>query len=165
MDSVITYKEKVNKRFPKKKYIEMPNEDFLTEIGACFVDRVSGEVKLRRGALLFLGQERTIKEVYPHYHLDYFNRKGHNPRWIDRVSDDEPGDYEMNIFNFYSIIYEKMKILLNEAFQLDEGQLRIPLSGFDEVLRECLINCLVHAAMCRHIQVLKLKSLMAGFIF
>ena len=75
MDSVITYKEKVNKRFPKKKYIEMSNQEFLTEIDACFVDRVSGEVKLRRGALLFLGQERTIKEVYPHYHLDYFNRK------------------------------------------------------------------------------------------
>lgn len=100
MDSVITYKEKVNKRFPKKKYLEMSNKDFLTEICACFVDCVSGEVKLRRGALLFLGQERTIKEVYPHYHLDYFNRKGHNPRWIDRVSDDEPSDYEMNIFNF-----------------------------------------------------------------
>ncbi len=59
-------------------------------------------------------QERTIKELYPHYHLDYFNRKGHNPRWIDRVSD-------------------------------DEAQLRMPLSDFDEVLRECLINCLAHA--------------------
>lgn len=144
-DSVIVYKEKVHKRFPKKKYLEMSNKDFLTEMGACFVDRVSGEVKLRRGALLFLGQERTIKEAYPHYHLDYFNRKGHNPRWIDRVSDDEPGDYEMNIFNFYSIVSEKMKILLKESFELDEGQLRIPLSDFDEVLRECLINCLAHA--------------------
>ncbi len=145
MDSVITYKEKVNKRFPKKKYIEMSNKDFLTEIGACYVDRVSGEVKLRRGALLFLGRERTIKEVYPHYHLDYFNRRGHNPRWIDRISDDEPSDYEMNIFNFYTIVYEKMKILLKEAFELGEGQLRIPLSDFDEVLREGLINCLAHA--------------------
>lgn len=145
MDSVITYKEKVNKRFPKKKYLEMSNQDFLKEIGACFVDRVSGEVKLRRGALLFLGQERTIKEVYPHYHLDYFNRKGQNPRWLDRVSDDEPSDYEMNIFNFYSIVYEKMKMLLKESFELDEGQLRMPLSDFDEVLRECLINCLAHA--------------------
>ena len=145
MDSVITYKEKVNKRFPKKKYIEMSNKDFLTEIGACYVDRVSGEVKLRRGALLFLGRERTIKEVYPHYHLDYFNRRGHNLRWIDRISDDEPSDYEMNIFNFYTIVYEKMKILLKEAFELGEGQLRIPLSDFDEVLREGLINCLAHA--------------------
>ena len=68
-----------------------------------------------------------------------------NPRWIDRVSDDEPSDYEMNLFNFYSIVYEKMKILLKESFELDEGQLRIPLSDFDEVLRECLINCLTHA--------------------
>ncbi|MDE6973993.1 MAG: hypothetical protein K2P38_12980 [Lachnospiraceae bacterium] len=77
--------------------------------------------------------------------MDYFNRKGHNPRWIDRISDDEPSDYEMNIFNFYSIVYEKMKILLKESFELDEEQLRMPLSDFDEVLRECLINCLAHA--------------------
>ena len=90
-------------------------------------------------------QRLAIKEVYPHYHLDYFNRKGHNPRWIDRISDDEPSDYEMNIFNFYSIVYAKMKILLKESFELDEGQLRMPLSDFDEVLRECLINCLAHA--------------------
>ena len=89
-------------------------------------------------------QRLAIKEVYPHYHLDYFNRKGYNPRWIDRVSDDEPSDYEMNIFNFYSIVYAKMKILLKESFELDEGQLRMPLSDFDEVLRECLINCLAH---------------------
>ena len=47
MDSVITYKEKVNKCFPKKQYLEMSNQDFLTEIGACFVDRASGEVKIR----------------------------------------------------------------------------------------------------------------------
>ncbi len=51
----------------------------------------------------------------------------------------------MNIFNFYSIVYEKMKILLKESFELDEGQIRMPLSDFDEVLRECLINCLAHA--------------------
>lgn len=31
-DSVIAYKERVNKRFPKKHYIEMSNADFLVEI-------------------------------------------------------------------------------------------------------------------------------------
>lgn len=165
MDSLITYKEKVNKRFPKKKYLEMSNEEFLTEIGACFVDRISGQVKLRRGALLFLGQERTIKEVYPHYHLDYFNRKGHNPRWIDRVSDDEPGDYEMNIFNFYSIVYEKMKMLLYESFQLDQAKLRIPLSDFDEVLRECLINCLAHADYAQAYPSIKIEVFDGWFHF
>ncbi len=145
LDSVISYKERVNKRFPKKRYIEMDNVYFLTEIGACSKDRVSSEVKIKRGTLLFLGKVNSIKELFTHFHLDYFNRKGSNVRWTDRVSDDEPNDYEMNLFNFYCIVYEKMRIMLQEAFVLDNQQLRLPLSDFDETLRECLVNCLAHA--------------------
>ncbi len=112
IDSLITYKERVNKRFPKKKYIEMDNIDFLMEIGGCYKDRISGDLKIRKGTVLFLGKYNSIKELCPHYHLDFFNRRGNNERWIDRVSDDEPSDYEMNIYNFYNIVYEKMKVIL-----------------------------------------------------
>ena len=145
LDSVITFKERVSKRFPKRKFIEMENLEFLTEIGACYKDRHTGEIKIRRGILLFLGKCNSIKELFPHYHLDFFNRRGENPRWIDRVSDDEPSDYEINIYNFYNIVYEKIKNLLQESFALDSGQLRIPLSEFDETIREGLVNCLAHA--------------------
>lgn len=145
LDSIITFKERVSKRFPKRKFIEMENSEFLTEIGACYKDRHTGELKIRRGILLFLGKCNSIKELFPHYHLDFFNRRGNNPRWSDRVSDDEPSDYEMNIYNFYNIVYEKIKNLLQESFALDSGQLRIPLSEFDETIREGLVNCLAHA--------------------
>lgn len=144
LDSIITFKERVSKRFPKRKFIEMENSEFLTEIGACYKDRHTGELKIRRGILLFLGKCNSIKELFPHYHLDFFNRRGNNPRWSDRVSDDEPSDYEMNIYNFYNIVYEKIKNLLQESFALDSGQLRIPLSEFDETIREGLVNCLAH---------------------
>lgn len=146
MDSVISYKERVNKRFPKKNYLEMPNEEFLVEIGACTKDRITGKVQVKRGALLFFGVENSIKDMYPHFHVDYFNRRGNNPRWIDRVSDDEPGDYEMNLYNFYNIVNEKIRLLLQDSFALDENhQLRLPLIDFDETIRECLVNCLAHA--------------------
>ncbi len=145
LDSVITYKERVSKRFPKKEYIKMENSKFLLEIGACYRDRNTGELKIRRGTLLFLGKCNSIKELFPHYHLDFFNRRGKNPRWSDRVSDDEPGDYEINLYNFYNIVYEKMKILLQESFSLDGQQYRLPLSDFDETIREGLVNCLAHA--------------------
>lgn len=61
------------------------------------------------------------------------------------MTDDEPGDYEMNLFNFYTIVYEKLKSLLQDSFNLDGGQLRLPISDFDETLREGLVNCLAHA--------------------
>lgn len=145
LDSVITYKERVSKRFPQKRYIEMENADFLVEIGACTKDRTSGELKIKRGTLLFLGKVNSIKELFPHYHLDYFNRRGNNPRWSDRVSDDEPSDYEMNLYNFYNIVNEKIRILLQDEFVLDQQQMRLPVSDFDETLRECLVNCIAHA--------------------
>lgn len=145
IDSVITYKERVSKRFPKRQYIKMSNEDFLSEIGACYKDRNSGELKIKRGTLLFLGKCNAIKEIFPHFHLDFFNRRGDNPRWSDRVSDDEPSDYEMNIYNFYNIVYEKIRVLSQESFALDSEKKRLPLSDFDETIRECLVNCLAHA--------------------
>ena len=144
-DSIITFKERVSKRYPKMKYIEMSNEQFLSEIGACYIDRVTGKLVIKRGTLLFLGKVNSIRELFQHFHLDYYNRKGKNPRWIDRISDDEPGEYEINIYNFYNIVYEKIKALLQEAFELDNHQIRIPFSDFDETIRECLVNCLAHA--------------------
>ena len=144
-NSILSFKERVNIRFPKKQYLEMDNTEFLIEIGACTRIRSTGDLKIKRGTLLFLGKVNSIKELFPHYHVDFFNRRGNNPRWSDRVSDDELNDEEMNLFNFYRIVYGKMKILLQERFQLDGQQLRIPISDFDETIRECLINCLAHA--------------------
>ena len=72
----------------------------MVEIGACTKDRITGKVQVKRGALLFFGVENSIKDMYPHFHVDYFNRRGNNPRWIDRVSDDEPGDYEIESLQF-----------------------------------------------------------------
>lgn len=145
LDSVLAFKERINKRYPKQKYLEMSNEVFLTEIGAGIIDRVSGKFKIKRGTLLFLGKINTIREIFPHYHVDFFNRRGSNPRWSDRVTDDEPGEYQMNLYNFFFIVYGKLTILLKESFELDCYQLRIPLSDFDETIRECLVNCLAHA--------------------
>ncbi|MCQ4725621.1 putative DNA binding domain-containing protein [Anaerotignum faecicola] len=165
IDSLITYKERVNKRFPKKKYIEMDNIDFLMEIGGCYKDRISGDLKIRKGTVLFLGKYNSIKELCPHYHLDFFNRRGNNERWIDRVSDDEPSDYEMNIYNFYNIVYEKMKVILRESFKLDENQQRVPVSDFDETIRECLVNCLAHADYIQGFPSTKIDVYDGWFVF
>ena len=144
-DSVLEYKMRVSKRFPNKNYNKMTDVDFLSEIGACHIDRITGKQSVKRGTLLFLGRINSIKELYPHYHLDYFNRRGNNPRWSDRVSDDEPGDYELNLFNFYSIVHDKLNALVYESFSLDSSQSRKPISDFDETIRECIVNCLAHA--------------------
>ncbi|MDD2370950.1 MAG: putative DNA binding domain-containing protein [Firmicutes bacterium] len=143
--SVVSFKEKVSARNPSKGYTKLNIEEFLLNIGAVTKNRETGNIQIKRGTLLFLGKYTSIREVYPYYHLDYFNRKENNLRWIDRVATDEPNEYEMNIFNFYNIVSEKLKLVLKEAFQLDDGNERVGVSDFDESIREALVNCLVHA--------------------
>ena len=145
MDSILAYRGKVSSRYPSKEFKKMEIEDFLIEIGAAKRDRTTGETQLKRGAILFFGTCNSIKELYPHYHVDYFNHRGNNPRWSDRVSDDEPNDSEMNLYNFFRIVNEKIKSTLQEPFALDQQQMRIPVGNFDETIRECLVNCLAHA--------------------
>ena len=144
-DSLLSFKEHVHKRYPRKKYLEMTNENFLDEIGAASLDRVSKKMKIKRGVLLFLGKVNRIKEIYPQYHVDYFNLRGNTTRWLDRITDDEPSEYQMNLFNFYKIVYGKLSALWNESFELDQDQVRMPTSDADETIRECLVNCLAHA--------------------
>lgn len=145
-DAIFAFKEQVDKRYPTKHFLDMDDKSFLIEIGAARIDRITNKFEIFRGTLLFLGKYNSIKELFPRYHVDYFNYRGQNPRWTDRVSDDEPSGYEMNIFNFYRIVYEKLKIVLQEPFRLEkETQLRLPAQEFDETIRECLVNCLAHA--------------------
>lgn len=145
IDSIKQFKQQVGNRYPAKKYLDMSDTDFLIEIGACRLNRENRKYQILRGTLIFFGKLNVIKEFYPHFHLDFFNRRGSNPRWIDRVSDDEPHEHEMNIFNFFNIVDKKLRELQNSSFHLDGQLKRIPEGTFNETIRECLVNCLAHA--------------------
>lgn len=137
----------------------------MEEIGAASLDRVSKKIKIKRGVLLFLGKVNSIKEIYPQYHVDYFNRRGNNSRWLDRITDDEPSEYQMNLYNFYKIVYGKLSSLWNESFKLDQNQLRLPTSDFDETIRECLVNCLAHADYAQGYPSVKIEAFDGWFRF
>lgn len=163
--SVVEYKAIVNTRYPGRKYIEQTDEQFLVEIGACALDRRDNRIKIKKGALLFLGKYNAIKELYPQFHLDYYNRRGQNARWSDRVSDDDPSDVEMNIFQFYRIVDMKLKSIQQEAFQLDNQQIRMPFMQFDETIREALANSLAHADYTQAYPSVKIEVFDGWFLF
>lgn len=164
--ALISFKEKVSKRYPKKRYQEKSNCEFLQEIGAAYIDRNTGEYKLYKGTILFLGKVNSIRELYPQYHVDYFNRRGNNDRWTDRVTDDELGDDEMNLYNFYTIVYDKLKNVLHESFELDsDRQMRLPLSDYDLTIRESLVNCLSHADYEQGFPTVKIEAYDGWFRF
>lgn len=163
--SVVSFKERVSLKYPNKKYDDMTIEQFLIEIGGAKKNRKTGKLEIKKGTLLFLGKVNAIKEFLPHYHVDYFNRRGNNERWVDRVTDDEPNEFEMNLYNFYNIVFNKMTALLLESFELDDSITREPVSGYEEPLRECLVNCLAHADYEKGYPSIKIEAFEGWFRF
>lgn len=92
-----------------------------------------------------LSPEEFLIEIYPSFHMDYFNRKGDNERWTDRIATDEPNKFQMNIYNFFNIIDEKLNALNYNEFKLDEKNIRVENNKFNEAIREALVNTLAHA--------------------
>lgn len=143
--SVTSFKEKVSIRYSQLNFNLLSPEDFLLEIGVLRKNRDTDKINLTRGGLLFLGNYNSIKEVFPSYHLDYFNLQGNNERWSDRIATDEPHPQQMNIYNFYEIVREKLSLIEYHEFNLNGQQLRIEKPPFDIAIREALVNTLAHA--------------------
>ncbi len=145
INSIISFKEKVTARYPNKKYVELSAVDFLNSIGIIKFSKESEEIKITKAALLFFGKYNAIKWIFPNYHLDYINKKDAVERWTDRLASDEPHEVEINIYNFYHLVYEKLRGLAFEAFRLDEHGVAVKTSRTDIVFREALVNTLAHA--------------------
>ena len=146
LKSVKNFKSLVEEKYPNNRYHEIDEENFLKQIGAIRKDRKTNEYKLTEGCLLFLGKYLAITDHFSKYHLDFFYRGKDNERWLDRVNSDEPKYGEMNVFNFYNIVFEKIKINLKEKFELNEEKERIVNSrSLEEAIREALVNTLIHA--------------------
>lgn len=142
--SVTAFKVIVASRFPDKGYESKGNEEFLIELGFYGLDRKSQIYYPREGCLLFFGKYNSIKDIFPSYHLDFFDYRNSNSRWSDRVASDMPNEREMNIFNFFNIVYNKLIASDTNPFELDEKQMRIERSLIT-ALRESLVNMLVHS--------------------
>lgn len=143
--SLVSFKEKVTSRYPNNGYETLSPEEFLIEIGAMRKNRATDKVNPTKGILLFLGKYNSIREIYPSFHMDYFNRKGNNERWTDRVATDEPTKYQMNIYNFYNIVKEKLNAIISSEFKLSDKNIRIENNQFNEAIRESFVNTVAHA--------------------
>ncbi|HCT0448500.1 TPA: ATP-dependent DNA helicase RecG, partial [Staphylococcus pseudintermedius] len=149
INTIRKYKQISQDRNPEMPILEMDNWEFLKKCGALGIDKNTGEHKLKKGALLFFGTESSILSIYSNYHVDYRNRTDETleTRWIDRVSSGEFGNMEMNLFNFYNIVLEKLVNTVFDKFQLNDDTKRRESTKNDveTALREALANVLIHA--------------------
>lgn len=75
-------------------------------------------------------------------------------RWIDRLVPD--GTWSGNVYDFYRRVYQKLTTDLKVPFQLQDGQ-RIDDTPVHEVLREALVNTLIHADFTGRVSILVVK--------
>ena len=145
--SVLSFKNLMNNREPDKKFMEMDNLSFLKEMGIFRIDRHDNrKLKLTLAGLLFLGKLDAITQKVPHFHLDYINKRGVAiNRWRDRVSTGDITYPDLNLFEFYRIVRGKLRLTVEDKFELDEKSVRKPSSELDKALREALANMIIHA--------------------
>lgn len=138
------FKGKVSAVFPENGYDNMGFEEFLIQTGFYGRSSAGQPYYPTAGCILLFGKYNAIKEVVPSYFLDYINYQGTTERWADRLSTDLPNSREMNIFNFYNMVYSKLEALDQSKFMLGEDMVRIDPS-LKPALREALVNTLAHA--------------------
>ena len=144
-NSLEKFKREVLSNKPTLGEIDMPSDKFLLSIGLAEENEELGSIDVKLGTLLLLGKVSTIQHYLPHYHVDYFSHIGSDTRWSDRVSDDDFGIVELNLFNFFNIVYEKLITSIRSPFKLNSEQIRVSNDDFKIILRESLVNTIVHA--------------------
>lgn len=138
------YRQTHTNLYPGHVWNGLNDVEFLKAIGAWKLDRESGKEGLTKAGLLMFGQYRSIREVFPHFFLDYMERPEakSDKRWSDRVAFD--GTWPGNLYSFYLKVYPKLTADLKVPFKV-VGGLRQEDSAVHVALREALANTLVHA--------------------
>ena len=140
--ALVSFKSLIEARYPGN-YEEMKMQDFLLHVGL-LDDSDKENICPYSGTLLLFGKYNVIKRYFDSYQMDYFDYRDSSERWSDRVATDDLGPDEMNIFNFYNIVYQKLASVSKAGFRMGKGMVRIN-TDMKEALREALINTIVHA--------------------
>lgn len=91
------------------------------------------------------GNVQSITDQFPYYHVDYLEKYSDDPdiRYDNKISSSR-GTWSGNIFDFFREIDRKLSQSLDVPFRL-KGRQRIDEPEYSEVLREALVNALIHA--------------------
>lgn len=139
--SLASYRRRFQTQRPAAPENNYDDLTFLKNIGGFARDRRSGHEGLTVAGLLMFGRPACIRE-WRHLHLIDFQRvpvAGQlDQDWHDRLL------WEGNLFDAFSVIYPRLVVDQPVPFQL-EGGTRLDDSAMHVVLREALVNLLVHA--------------------
>ena len=123
----------------------LTDEEFLKRIKAVSSSREMNISGVTKAGLLMFGDALDIRDHFPNYYLDYLEKYTEDKavRYDNKISSNQ-GTWSGNIFDFFMTVNRKLSEGLDIPFRL-QGKQRIDENRMSEVLREALINTLIHA--------------------
>lgn len=161
-DALGSYRQRFQSRKPGHAWNGYDDERFLRAIGAIDKDPHQGREGVTVAGLLMLGRPEDISSWRSRHLIDYrvvSDNGSAADRWDDRVA------WEGNLLGAFEEIFPRLSSDLPVKFRLqsDEGT-RVDESPVQIVLREALINLLVHADYSEP-QASLIKRSEEGFVF
>lgn len=145
-NSMRDYRERFASLKPEHPFVAMKDEEFFKKLGALRENREKNKVEATLGGVLVFGKTEVIKEILPHFFLEYIDKSDiREERWKDRVIYD--GNWgEGNLYNFFFLVIQKLYKNLNNSFKIGEdGVTRKEFSDVHIALREAFVNSIIHA--------------------
>ena len=143
-DTVKAYRQVFRNSNPNHLWNNLDDEMFLRRIKAVDVGDDDKYHPTQAGLLMF-GYEYEIVRVFPQYFLDYQEDRDliGVTRWKDRIVSSS-GEWSGNVFDFVFKILTRLTSDLKVPFVL-KGTQRVDDTPLHKVIREAVINSLVHA--------------------
>ena len=141
-NSIKQYRRRFEQWNPDHVWNALPVDKFLEKLNVFRKDRKTGEYGLTYAGLLMFGTYSAIMDENPNFFPDYQEIQDLKDRWVNRICPD--GNWESNLFQFYSRVLPILQNFLPKPFIL-EGNQRKTETPAHVAVREALTNALVHA--------------------
>ena len=141
-DSIKQYRRRFEQWNPDHVWNSLSEDKFLEKLNVFRKDRKTGEYGLTYAGLLMFGTYSAIMDENPNFFPDYQEIQDPKDRWINRICPD--GNWESNLFQFYSRVLPILQNFLPKPFRLEDNQRKTETPAHVAV-REALANALVHA--------------------
>ncbi len=129
---------------PNHPFSTCGTDEYLLGIGAARKSRGDGKLHPTASGLLMFGNRWDIVPEFPYYFLDYSEQFDPRNRWSDRLDSDSVS-WSGNLFDFFSMAFNKIALNLKLPFKLVNGVVRDDMPQARKAVREALVNCLANA--------------------
>ena len=160
-DVLASYRRRYQTPHSSSAWNSYDDDRFLKAIKAVRRDRDTDEEGITVAGLLLLGTSSALRDWRTRHLIDYRlvdSDASSETRWSDRLA------WEDNLLGAYDAIYPRLVDGLRLPFRL-EGTTRVDETQMHVVLREALVNLLIHADYAETGASLISRSTQGGYLF